>query len=451
MPPTTMRAKPARIPRHRPGVAVADSESSEPEASEDESPSESTEAAPPLKSTIAGGITGHLKDINLDERRRIALLKESARVEEENKIKAQEEEGFVTESNESSEDSSENDESGEEESSEEEAPRRMLLRPTFIKKEKRHVHAEKNPELQTIESQVNADERKKIAVDEIVEEQIKKDLAAKAAGKKYWDDDEIEDIVDDTDGINPAAEYAEWELRELKRIKREREEIEEKEKEIAEIERRRNLSVEERVREDNEYVSKQKEEKEGKNKMSFMRKYYHKGAFYQEEARSEGLLQRDIMGAKIQDEVDRETLPKYLQQRDLTKVGKKGATKYRDLKTEDTGHWGQFSNYKSRQDGPRDFYSDERFKPDRERPGSDATGANSLSVSSRKMASRSSGPMRPTKEERGRDMYRRERDYSSPSRSRSSRRDRELDVKSRRKRSTSRDAKGYDNEKRRRM
>ncbi|RKF55811.1 putative micro-fibrillar-associated protein 1 [Erysiphe neolycopersici] len=388
MPPKSMTANPVRAPRYRPGIATANSDSSsEPESSEDECPPESVKTiAEPPKVTTAVGITSQLKTFDLGDRRRKAALEESARLEEQKKKLALEENGFVTESSEEDEEGTEEEESSdEEENSEEEAPRPVLMRPVYIKKENRRKIEGKVIEPQNQEKQIEAEMERKIAVDEIVEEQIQKDLAAKAAGKKYWDDDEEVDEVDDTDNIDPEAEYAAWKLRELRRIKREREEIEEKEREREEIERRQNLTVEERKREDDEYIAKQKEEKEGRSKMSYMQKYYHKGAFYQEEAEAQGLLQRNIMGAKIQDEVDREILPKYFQQRDLSKIGKKGATKYRDLKSEDTGQWGQF-DYKSHRNGFGAFNTDERFKPDRDKSGPSATGSNSLSINSPRIA-----------------------------------------------------------------
>ena len=46
-----------------------------------------------------------------------------------------------------------------------------------------------------------------------------------------------------------------------------------------EIERRRNMSEEQRVKEDMERVRKQRDEK-SKGQYKFLQKYYHKGAFY---------------------------------------------------------------------------------------------------------------------------------------------------------------------------
>lgn len=223
--------------------------------------------------------------------------------------------------------------------------------------------------------------RRKAAADELVEEQIRKDLAARAAGKKHWDDDENSSSdVDTTDGLDEAAEEAAWRVRELKRLKRARAAIEERERELAEVERRRNLTEEERRAEDEAYIAQQREEKDSRGKMSYMQKYFHKGAFFQEEAEKAGLLQRDIMGTRIADDVrNREALPEYLQRRDMSKLGKKGATKYRDMRSEDTGRWGQFDDANRRQH--RGGGGDDRFRPDddRFRPDErDAKGANAI-------------------------------------------------------------------------
>ncbi|TVY92389.1 Uncharacterized protein LAWI1_G003183 [Lachnellula willkommii] len=465
MPPKRMTANPVKAPRYRPGKAVQEENSSSEESSDDEAPAPPTTKAPPKASTAAG-ITSNLNKVDLAAGRKIAAAKEASRVAEEQALKAKEEEGFVTESEgegpASGSGSEEESSSGEEESSEEEAPRRLLIRPKFIKKQDRAAV----PEQKTEEELYEAEEaRKKQLADEIVEEQIARDIAAKQAGKKNWDDDEEEgDEVDDTDDVDPEAEYAAWKLRELKRIKRERVKIEEREKELEEVERRKNLSEEERRAEDDEFLKGQKEEKEGKGKMGFMQKYYHKGAFFQDDAKAEGLDRRDIMGSRFADDVqNRELLPQALQMRDMTKLGKKGATKYRDLKSEDTGRWGDFDD---RGKGSRGgfgggFGGDERFAPDRDRGGAERSGANSMPVGERKREQVAGAPDGPRamregadreRRDGGGDTYRPNRRSRSRSRSRSPRRDRDrYNDDRRRKRSTSRDMDRYEGDKRRRI
>ena len=90
---------------------------------------------------------------------------------------------------------------------------------------------------------------------------------------------EIPDI-DDTDGLEPEAEFEAWRLRELGRIKRDKEAEVQRELEREEIERRRALPEEQRLKEDMENAKRTRDEKP-KGKQMFLQKYWHKGAFYQ--------------------------------------------------------------------------------------------------------------------------------------------------------------------------
>src|SRR5208282_313057 len=99
----------------------------------------------------------------------------------------------------------------------------------------------------------------------------------------------------------------------------------------------------ERDAEDDEHLGAQKAEREGRAKAGFMQRYHHKGAFFQDEETAELLRKRDLMRAKFMDQVqNREALPQYMQLRDMSKLGRKGNTKYKDLRSEDTGRWGEF-------------------------------------------------------------------------------------------------------------
>lgn len=442
MPPKRMTANPTKPSRHRAGKVAEAESSSESDGSDVEEP-----VAPPPKAASATKITSNLSKVDLNARRKEAEAAEARRKATEKAERLAAEEGFVTESEEGSEDDEEDEDDDEEEDSseeesseEEEAPRRLMMRPKFVPKSQRG--AQKTTEQEEEEARAQEEAARRKAADDLVEEQIKKDLAARAAGKKHWDDEENEDSdVDTTDGVDPEAEEAAWKVRELKRLKRARVAIEEREAELAEVERRRNLTEEERKAEDEAYIAKQKEDKDNKGKMSYMQKYYHKGAFFQEETEAAGLLQRDIMGSRIADDVrNREALPEYLQRRDMTKLGRKGATKYRDMRTEDTGRWGALDDRPRRQNDGR--FEDERFRPDDDRFRPDergAKGSNAIPLGDRKDRPRD----RDRDHDRdGGDSYRR-RD----SRSRSPRHDRD-DNRSR-KRSTSRDR--YDSDKRRKV
>ena len=81
MPPKRMTANPVQAPRHRPGKVVEEADSSDSDASEDETSIQSKIPAPPKAST-AGGITSNLSKVDLNERRKIAAAKEAARIED---------------------------------------------------------------------------------------------------------------------------------------------------------------------------------------------------------------------------------------------------------------------------------------------------------------------------------------------------------------------------------
>lgn len=323
--------------------------------------------------------------------------------------------GVTTESEEESGSESESEEE-EDSSSEDEAPQRRFQRPTFIKKTERNgstsgqQNKDGNSDATSAPSMMSSHHTDDVAARRLAEAEtlikvtIERDVAARLAGKKSWDDDDDlppEALVDDTDGIDPEAEHSAWRLREMHRLKRDREVMIAREKELEEIERRRNLSVAEREAEDQEYIAKQKEEKEeGRGKAGFLSKYHHKGAFFMDDETSERLAKRDLAGARFADDVaDKSTLPEYMRIRDMTKLGKKGRTRYTDLKGQDTGRFGddvkrwRGSGYENR-NGPRtdDLRGvDERFLPDDDRGsrGPRASGANASAVGERRVRQRS--------------------------------------------------------------
>merc|ERR1712059_188362 len=119
-------------------------------------------------------------------------------------------------------------------------------------------------------------------------------------------------------------------LREMKRLKRDREEAEALAKEMAEQERIRNLTDEERR------IEFQKNPKEITNKVvkgkyKFMQKYYHRGAFFMQD--EEDVYKRDTTGATLEDRFDKTVLPKVMQ---VKNFGRSGRTKYTHLVDQDT-------------------------------------------------------------------------------------------------------------------
>ncbi|KAG6333288.1 hypothetical protein ID866_5806 [Astraeus odoratus] len=142
---------------------------------------------------------------------------------------------------------------------------------------------------------------------------------------------EKEDIipdVDDTDGLDPEAEFEAWRLRELGRIKKEKEEELRREEEREEIERRRALPEEQRMKEDLERAKKSREEKP-KGQQKFLQKYWHKGAFHQDDE----ILKRHDYTEATESTMDVSLLPKVMQ---VKNFGKRSRTKYTHLLDQDT-------------------------------------------------------------------------------------------------------------------
>ncbi|KAF2123142.1 splicing factor, Prp19-binding domain-containing protein [Lophiotrema nucula] len=376
-----MTAQPVRT-RHFAGKpAAAEPEqpsSSEESESEDERPKRAPKPKPLPK---ASSFPKAALKSNLAARQKAQAAGQQI---DEAEFETESEEGSGEEGSESGS-GSEEDSSEEESSSEEEAAPRKLLRPVFLKKGQRN---QTGPPVKS-EEEIAAGEEKRKQEDTraVVEAQVRQRQEEKLARQRAWDDDVVEadfNAIDDTDGVDPEAEYAAWKLRELKRIRREREKIEEAEAERAEIERRRNLSAAEREAEDREFIEKQKEERADRGDMNFMQKYFHKGAFYQEDLKELGIDRRNVMGARFEDSTNREVLPEYMQIRDMTKLGKKGRTRYKDMKSEDTGRWGDPGDRRKRDD----YGVDERFRgdsyrgDDRDREG--PSGANAKPLGERK-------------------------------------------------------------------
>ncbi|KAF8213687.1 splicing factor, Prp19-binding domain-containing protein [Mycena galopus ATCC 62051] len=217
----------------------------------------------------------------------------------------------------------ESDESSEYESDSEEEKPKLQFRPVFVPKRARVTVAERETE-DSEEAQrrreAEAEERRKQSHD-LVAESIRRELAEKEK------EEDIPD-VDDTDGLDPEAEFEAWRLRELGRIKKEKEDELRREEEREEIERRRALPEEQRMKEDLERAQKLRDEKP-KGSQKFLQKYWHKGAFHQDE---EILHKRDYTEA-TESTVDVSMLPAVMQ---VKNFGKRSRTKYTHLLDQDT-------------------------------------------------------------------------------------------------------------------
>ncbi|KAF3033399.1 hypothetical protein E8E11_003073 [Didymella keratinophila] len=369
----------------KPSAAPAEEPSSSDESeSEEEQQSKPKPFAKPKPAPIAKSFPKSALKSKLAARSKPEINEDEFETESEEEDDKGEGEGSGSGSG--SEESSSEEESSEEESSEDEAPRK-LLRPVFIKKGARATASTPAKSQEQIAAEEEA--RRQEQTKQLVQEQVEARIAERAAAKRDWDDD-VEDAdinaIDDTDGLDPDAEFLAWKLRELRRIKRERVAIEEAEAERAEIERRQNLSKEEREAEDRAHIEKQAEEREGRGQAQFMQKYFHKGAFFTDELAELGLDKRNLMGARFEDQTNRELLPEYMQIRDMTKLGKKGGTRYKDMRSEDTGRWGDYGDDRPRR-SKEEYGLDERFRSDGyrgRREGEGPSGANAKPLGERK-------------------------------------------------------------------
>ncbi|RPB29763.1 hypothetical protein L211DRAFT_859667 [Terfezia boudieri ATCC MYA-4762] len=388
MPPKRMTANPVRPARYRPGKPAGpelqESSGEEEEEEEEEEESVNEKVSRPIKEPAAI-VSSALKKVDLNKRFEQARKEEEARRAEEESSEEEIEEGADNKEEDGSEEGSSEYTSESESEFEEEgaAPKPVLLRPKFIPKSKRNdavasVTAESAAApLDAENSKKKADSaRRKEEAHALVEEHLRQQAEARETARRAAGDDHANDasLIDDTDDLDPAAERAAWKLRELLRIKRERDELEKVEKEREEIERRRNMDEKERYKEDMEYARKKREEaKEARGEMKFLQKYYHKGAFYQDDSE---IMKRNYATAPVEDQtVNKEILPKYMQVRG-EEYGKRGKTKWTHLAAEDTSKVEGGSPWFDRKFvgntlGKIGGMKDDRFLPDKGKGGRD--------------------------------------------------------------------------------
>ncbi|KAI9480726.1 MAG: splicing factor, Prp19-binding domain-containing protein [Benjaminiella poitrasii] len=233
------------------------------------------------------------------------------------------------EEEEDSEEDEEEESSEYESSSEEEDTITRLPKPVFIPKARRETILQqeklaKEAEEREKRLEEELEQRKKQSHDMLAEE-----LRREREQAAQKDSSEFEDAVDDTDGLDEEAEFDAWRIRELNRIKRDREERIAREKEEEELERRRALPKEVRLKEDLERAKQSKQKDHGQQQ--FMQKYYHKGAFYQDT--NDEIFKRDYTAPTIDEVRSKELLPEVMQ---VKNFGLAGRTKYTHLVDQDT-------------------------------------------------------------------------------------------------------------------
>ena len=146
-------------------------------------------------------------------------------------------------------------------------------------------------------------------------------------------------LPEDDDEVNELEEFDAWKLRELQRVRRERAERAAAERERAELDRRRSLTDEQRAVEDAAFKAGKANAYEEKAQWKFLQKYYHKGAYFQDEdekgdARLGPVLMRDYGHATGKDAIgDKAAMPAPMQ---VKNFGFRSQVKWTHLSNEDT-------------------------------------------------------------------------------------------------------------------
>jgi len=305
----------------------------------------------PVKAEVKSEVKAEVK-AEEDDEDLVAARRE--RMRELALLRRREEEDLLQKEELQEDDIEDEDESEYESDSGEDDPRqKAMLKPVFVSKAQRDTlkekdEMEKKAEVAEELRQQQISDRK-VESKSLVIDEIKKDSEAELAKQTGINEDDASDIelIDDNDEINEAEEYELWKIRELKRIKRDKEAAMTRQKEIEFVERRRQMTDEERAADDARLDDGHKFKDEAK-KFNFMQKYYHRGTFFQDKATSgdEPLYLRDYHEPTAEETFDKSMLPKTMQVR-RGLFGKKGQVKHTHLTDVDTtdmsAAWSQHS------------------------------------------------------------------------------------------------------------
>ena len=221
-----------------------------------------------------------------------------------------------------------------------------LAKPVFVRKVERKTLEEREAiereEIERIAQEKvraarQAQETKKIAAQRLQEE-LAQEEAAKAGPQG------ADEIVTD-DEVEPEEDYEKWKERELERLRRNfvamlKSEFEEQEKDMwkrmSDVEKERYLAEKERRARESH-----RSKRDSKKTQSFLQKYYHKGAFFQDEAEYKGekaplvgdLKERDFSAPTGDDVFDKTLLPEVMRKKNF---GKRSQSKWTHLAAEDT-------------------------------------------------------------------------------------------------------------------
>lgn len=279
-----------------------------------------------------------LSDDELERRREAIRARARQRAGEE-----EEEEGAIggEEEEEDEEGSSEYTTESSEEEEEEEEDQFPLVRAVFVPKSQRETLKEREEldaqaEREEEERRRREDERR-AETKQLVAEKLKSErLAAAAAAAGVTGGSPVTDAhqIDTDDDRDEEGEFEQWKQREMSRLHRDREERARQEEERRQAEQLRSMTEEERLQQlkDKPREALQKD----RGKMKFLQKYYHKGAFYQEDAddkfgtvkADKQLFRRDYTQAVQSENFDKTLLPAVMQ---VKNFGRRGRTKYTHL------------------------------------------------------------------------------------------------------------------------
>lgn len=141
-----------------------------------------------------------------------------------------------------------------------------------------------------------------------------------------------DDSSEDEKYTSSELAHEKWKLRELARIQRMRDARHKFEEEKREVLRRRNMTAAE-IEAENERLGTDHNQRKQQTAYNFMQKYYHRGAFYQDD--DQDLKQRDFNLPTGEDKADKSILPELMQKR-MGAFGRKGNSKWTHLAQEDT-------------------------------------------------------------------------------------------------------------------
>ncbi|CAK0784323.1 hypothetical protein CVIRNUC_007527 [Coccomyxa viridis] len=233
----------------------------------------------------------------------------------------------------------EEEESEYETDSEEEGFGRALLKPVFVPKAERDTIKEREAleaeEAAAAEAERLRLEARKLQTKEIVVDTIaKEEAAARAAAEGPK---EIGDI-DTDDEKDEEEQYEQWKTREMRRIRRDRDDREREQHEAAEREALKNMTEAERRAW--EAAHPKVDGAGAKKSWKFLQKYWHKGAFFQDEGDAgrdavggDAIFRRDYSSPTGDDKMDKTVLPKVMQ---VKNFGRRGRTKHTHLLDVDT-------------------------------------------------------------------------------------------------------------------